>query len=97
MQGLERRLLAIWSTLGSSGRSAGRCEMHGRFLLAVAAWALKIQQMFITKRNALMIKFILLTTQETEIALVDSGATENFLDPRTVSKMELPTQKLDKE
>ncbi len=44
-----------------------------------------------------MIKFILLTTHETENALVDSGATENFLDPRTVSKMELPTQKLDKE
>ena len=44
-----------------------------------------------------MIKFILLTTHETENTLVDSGATENFLDPKTISRMELPTQKLDKE
>ena len=44
-----------------------------------------------------MIKFILLTTHETKNALVDSRATENFLDPRTISRMELPMQKLDKE
>jgi len=41
-----------------------------------------------------MIKFILLTTHKTE--LVNSGATKSFLDPRTVSRMGLPTKKLDK-
>jgi hypothetical protein len=33
---------------------------------------------------------------KTETALLDSGATENFLDPRTVSKLRLPTQLLSK-
>ena len=33
---------------------------------------------------------------KTEAALLDSGATENFLDPRTVNKFQLPTQKLQK-
>jgi len=32
-----------------------------------------------------MINFLLLTTLKTEKALIDSGATENFIDPRTVS------------
>ncbi len=33
---------------------------------------------------------------KTEVALLDSGATENFLDPRMVNKFQLPTQKLRK-
>ncbi len=33
---------------------------------------------------------------KTEVALLDSGATENFLDPRMVNKFRLPTQKLQK-
>ncbi len=33
---------------------------------------------------------------KTEVALLDSGATENFLDPWTVNKFRLPTQKLQK-
>jgi hypothetical protein len=32
--------------------------------------------------------------QKTEIALVDSGATENFIDPHTVERLQLPIQKL---
>src|SRR5712671_363559 len=51
--------------------------------------------MFITKRNALTIKLVLRTTRKTEEALIDSGATENFLDPRTVTKLRLITEDLD--
>ncbi len=44
-----------------------------------------------------MINLILLTTLETEKALINSGATKNFIDPRTVSQMKLPTKKLDRD
>ena len=37
---------------------------------------------------------VLTTTQKTEQALLDSGATENFIDPRTIERLRLPTQKL---
>jgi hypothetical protein len=33
---------------------------------------------------------------KTETALLDSGATENFLDPRTIARLRLPTMKLAK-
>src|SRR5712672_2783766 len=52
--------------------------------------------MFITKRNALTIKLVLRTTHKTEEALIDSGATEIFLDPQTVTKLQLITEDLDK-
>src|SRR5712672_1477719 len=55
--------------------------------LVVAARALSMRRMFITKQNALTIKLVLRTTHKTEEALIDSGATENFLDPRTVTKL----------
>jgi hypothetical protein len=34
-------------------------------------------------------------TSKTEGALIDSGATENFLDPRAVVKLRLPTEELE--
>jgi hypothetical protein len=34
------------------------------------------------------------TTQKTETALVDSGATENFINPRTTKWLRLPIWKL---
>ena len=37
---------------------------------------------------------IITTTQKTEIALLDSGATENFIDPRTIEQLRLPIRKL---
>src|SRR5712675_3445124 len=52
--------------------------------------------MFITKRNALTIKLVLRTTRKTEEVLKDTGTTENFLDPRTVTKLRLITEDLDK-
>jgi len=54
-------------------------------LLAVTAWALQVRSMYLSRRNAMKIQFILETTCKTESALVDSGATENFIDPRTVA------------
>ena len=52
--------------------------------------------MFITRRNALTMKLVLPTTLKTENALIDSGATENFLDPRTISRLRLPTTALER-
>ena len=37
---------------------------------------------------------VMTTTQKTEFALLDSGATENFLDPRTVERLRIPIRKL---
>ena len=37
---------------------------------------------------------VMTTTQKTEFTLLDSGATENFLDPRTVERLRIPIQKL---
>src|SRR5713101_5981049 len=63
--------------------------------LAVSARVLTTSWMFITKCNALTMPLVLTTTQKTEFALLDSGATENFLDSKTVTKLRLPTQKLE--
>ena len=37
---------------------------------------------------------VMTTTQKTEFALLDSGATENFLDPRTVERLRIPIRTL---
>jgi hypothetical protein len=37
---------------------------------------------------------VMTTTQKTEFALIDSGATENFIDPRTIERLRLPIKKL---
>ena len=37
---------------------------------------------------------VMTTTQKTEQALIDSGATENFIDPQTVERLRLPIRKL---
>ncbi len=44
-----------------------------------------------------MINFLLSMTLKTKKALIDSGATENFIDPRTVSQMKLPTKKFNRD
>ena len=44
--------------------------------------------------NALNIEMIIATTQKTKTMLLDSGATENFIDPRTIEQLRLPIQKL---
>jgi hypothetical protein len=52
--------------------------------------------MYITKRKALEIpiKFTTYHTKAEIIALVDSGATDNFIDFRMVTKLQLGTKKL---
>ena len=57
----------------------------------VAAW---VTRQVVPKRNALKIKLVLSTTQNTEEALIDSGATECFMDHRTVSWLRLPPEPL---
>jgi hypothetical protein len=54
--------------------------------------------MYITRRRNLEIKLDFLTYMRKagEIALIDSGATENCIDYRTVAKLRLGTQKLSK-
>jgi hypothetical protein len=37
--------------------------------------------------SALNIDMVMITNQKTKIALVDSGATENFIDPHTVERL----------
>ena len=37
---------------------------------------------------------VMTTTQKTEFALIDSGATKNFIDPRTVDRLRLPVKRL---
>src|SRR5258708_30226256 len=56
-----------------------------------------MQQIFIDKRSNLKINLILLITLKTEKTIIDSGATKNIIDPRTVSQMKLPTKKLDRD
>ncbi len=62
----------------------------------VAAQVLRVRSMYLSRRNAIKIWFVLETTWETESALVDSRATENFMDPWTVAWLCLPTIKLPK-
>jgi hypothetical protein len=44
--------------------------------------------------SALNIDIVITINQKTKIALVDSRATENFIDPHTVEQLQLPIQKL---
>jgi hypothetical protein len=52
--------------------------------------------MYITKRKALEIpiEFTTYHTKAEIIALIDSGVTDNFIDFRTVTKLQLGTKKL---
>jgi hypothetical protein len=45
--------------------------------------------------NALNIDVITTTIHKTEKALVDSGATENFIDPKVIERLRFPIQKLE--
>ena len=56
--------------------------------------AARVTCQVVSKQNALKIKLVLSTTRKTEEALIDSGATECFLDHRTVSWLRLPPEPL---
>jgi len=50
--------------------------------------------MYIQKHSAIHIPLLFKGTQMVEKALLDSGATENFLDTRTVHRLRLATHTL---
>jgi hypothetical protein len=66
--------------------------------LGLAIRKLEINAIYVPKqqKKALEIKFDFLTYygKEEEVALIDSGATDNCIDYRTVEKLKLGTQKL---
>jgi hypothetical protein len=69
--------------------------LDGKELIAVIN-RLEIDTMVITKRKSLNIPVDVVTYNKTETvdALIDSGATDNFIDFRTVTKLRLGTKKL---
>jgi gag-polyprotein putative aspartyl protease len=64
--------------------------------LAAVVRSLKISTMYVSKENTLEIPFEFKTymAKAEEIALVDSGATENFIDYQTVVQLRLGSKKL---
>ena len=66
----------------------------------LAAWirAMKIDRMYITRKNAIHAPFVLSTRSKTaeEEALLDSGATHNFIDKRMAKRLGLGTKRLSK-
>ena len=58
--------------------------------------SLELNSVYLSKINSIRIKFLLAYYRGTaeEWALIDSGATENFIDTRTVAKLRLGTKKL---
>jgi len=52
--------------------------------------------MYIPRQRALKIKcnFVTYQSQAEQVALINSGATENFIDYRTVAKLRLRVMKL---
>jgi predicted aspartyl protease len=50
--------------------------------------------MYIQRKSAIHIPLLFKGTRTVEKALLDSGATENFLDRRTVARLKLATQQL---
>jgi gag-polyprotein putative aspartyl protease len=64
--------------------------------LAAVVRSLKISTMYVSKENALEIPFDFKTymAKAEEVALVDSGATENFINYQTVVQLRLGSNKL---
>jgi hypothetical protein len=60
----------------------------------VYARVLYLNWVFNNHTSALNIEMVMTTTQKTKTALVDSGTTENFIDPWTTKWLQLPIQKL---
>jgi hypothetical protein len=71
--------------------------LNGKELISIIK-RLEIDTMVITKCKALEIPINVVTYNATEevVALVDSSTTDNFIDSRTVAKLQLGTRKLPK-
>jgi hypothetical protein len=69
--------------------------LEGEQLVAVIR-KLDVEMMYISKKKSLQLPLSIVTYQEKleDIALIDSGATNNFIDFRTVNKLGLGTRKI---
>ena len=47
-------------------------------------------------RNCINVSFIFDDSKEAEHALLDSGATDNFIDQRTIKRLNIPMRRLDR-
>ena len=47
-------------------------------------------------RNCINVSFTFNETKAAEKALLDSGATDNFIDQRTIERLKIPTRRLDR-
>ena len=77
--------------------------LHAGFCLSLnpSAWGrairmLKCKTVYLTKKRSMKVPVSFQTAyrRADKILLVDSGATDNFMDPRTVKHFKLGTQKL---
>ena len=48
------------------------------------------------KRNCINISFTFDNTKVAKQALLDSGTTDNFIDQRTMKRLNIPTRRLDR-
>ena len=48
------------------------------------------------KRDCINVSFIFDDSKEAEHALLDSGATDNFIDQRTIKRLNIPMRRLNR-
>src|SRR5712672_2583117 len=101
VQKTQRTRRGLQHSQGWSRRPKGKIRGHGPgFLkgpkLTAMVRALRLRKLYISRYNSVQMKFDLYTAkgQVEETALIDSGATANFIDYRTVARLRLGTQKL---
>jgi hypothetical protein len=95
--------ITVWSQMKQLSRSDGKKiikELTIKFLegeqlvAGIRKW--EVDMMYISRRKALQLPLNIVTYQgrQEDIALVDSGATNNFIDSRIVKKLNLGTRKV---
>jgi hypothetical protein len=60
----------------------------------VYARVMYLNQVTSNREAALNIEMVITLNNETEQALINSGATENFINPQTVKRLLIPQRKL---
>ena len=75
---------------------AGFCLSSNPLAWGRAIHTLKCKTVYLTKKRSMKVPVSFRTTyrRTDKILLVDSGATDNFMDPRTVKHFKLGMQKL---
>jgi hypothetical protein len=95
--------IAIWNQMKQLSKSDRKKiieelaikSLEGPQLVAVIR-KLDVDMMYISRRKALQLPLDIVTYQgrQEDITLVDSSATNNFIDSRTVKKLNLGTRKI---